>query len=138
MGFILDVKTKLKTRLDALIDVNRIRAVYDYDAPNDMPTKPAITLSYSDHEAELYTTSENLRDLQFLVRVYVSASSNKTAEEDLISVVEDVIQDLESDPTLDGDVINVICNSASVDTENSTEDIRIANLNIVVQIIKAR
>lgn len=140
MGFITDIKESIVTKItDISLVVNSpIQAVFDYDAPETMEKKPAVTISYADHEAELYTTTENSRDLQFLVRVYVSASSNETAEEDIVRCVEDIIQELESDPTLGGLSVNLLCNSATIDTENSTEDIRVANINVLVEIIKAR
>lgn len=112
---------------------NSIAVVYNY-AERELVTYPAITIVALGHDGSFADTSANIRVYSYVIRVLVRAGDESISEATTRTLVDAVINRLESNLTLTGACDYMTPSSASYSWSN--DDIPVRYADITVQIRK--
>lgn len=139
-NFITETRALLTTILTTLKDDNTkaLKAVVDSIDPTEVSLKPAAGVERNSFDNDFYSTAANNRKLHFTIRTFVSGSDNALAAEDSDIVMQEIVNAIDSDPTLGGQVLSTICTKAGRDDELTTEDMRVDFIEVDVEILVNR
>lgn len=133
MSFLSAIRTQLKARLAAVVTAGELKGYYDHE-PQNVTNFPYAALRYNDARANTYDTAANLRTVEFVVRVYVKAANPAQSETDLVTAVEAIINEIESDPTLADNVLRTICTAARMDRETREQEVHYCDIAVESQL----
>lgn len=102
------ISNYLKTTLLANLTTVNVASIYDYE---DLPKAgfPAVTVNLTDKSAKVADNARNIHEFVFTIRVYIDRTAKNfgvsKAEDILRLAANEILQKLDSDPTLGGNCI---------------------------------
>jgi len=138
--FITDIRTSLTAILTTLKnDSNKaLKNVVDSIEPNEVSPKPAAGIEHNGFDNGIYSTAANRRVLHFVIRTFVAGGDNAQAANDSDVVIQEIVNAIDSDPTLGGTVLSTVCVKSGRDSDLTTEDMRVDFIEVDVEIIANR
>lgn len=133
MSFLSTIRTQLKSKLAAVVTAENLKGYYDHE-PQNVTNFPYAALRYNNVRSDIHDTASNLRVVEFVVRVYVKAANPSQSETDLVTAVESVINEIESDPTLGDNVLRTQATSAPMDRETREQEVHYCDITIESQL----
>lgn len=138
--FITDIRTSLTAILTTLKnDTDKaLKNVVDTIDPTEVSPKPAAGVEHNGFDNDVYSTAANKRIVHFMIRTFVAGGDNAQAANDSDVVIQEIVNAIDSDPTLGGTVLKTICTKAGRDSDLTTEDMRVDFIEVDVEIIANR
>lgn len=137
MATFTSIKAKIIAELVALTSYFSATSVFDHEPElSEITEDPFVVVVPSGNENDYASTSENKRTYAFKIMIYVEhgkARDNNSSEDLLALIVDDVINALDQNYTLDGEVLFSRAAPSRWGYVESTKEYRVAEINLQCQ-----